>query len=80
MSTGLRALKLALLGRLGVPRLSSSMKPALLRGLVDLHLAELRPARALSPGNHGLFQINGLMALVWQFPGIRGAEAAPPMR
>jgi hypothetical protein len=74
MSTGLRALKLALLGQLAAAR--GMALPPPFAELVDLHMSELaRPAK-LSPGNHGLFQMNGLRALAWQFPNHPRSEAA----
>ena len=76
MSTGLRALKLAYvihaarLCRIDLPR------PGMMDRLVELHVARLADPKELSSGNHGLFQLNGLMALVWLFPDMPGAERA----
>ena len=73
MSTGLRALKLAFLGRIATLR--GAALPPLVPELVSRHMAELARPAALSPGNHGLFQMSGLKALAWQFPETPGAEA-----
>jgi hypothetical protein len=76
MSTGLRALKLAYvihaarLCGIDLPR------PGMIDRLVALHVARLADPKELSSGNHGLFQLNGLMALAWLFPDMPGAERA----
>lgn len=74
MATGLRALKLALLGRVAVER--GAALPPSFAALVDLHIVELARPAGLSPGNHGLFQLSGLRALVRQFPDHPRARAA----
>ena len=77
MSTGLRALKLAYVihaARLCKVDLPS---PEMINRLVDLHVARLTDPKELSSGNHGLFQMNGLMALVGcsELPGAKRARA-----
>ena len=74
MATGLRALKLAFLGRLAAAR-GVDLGP-LLPEIVARHMAELSRPEKLSQGNHGLFQMSGLKALAWQFPDVPGAAAA----
>lgn len=73
MATGLRALRLAYLvlatRRLGTPL----PDPKMMVELVERHAAILTDPDRLSPGNHGLFQMNGLMALLWLHPGLPGA-------
>lgn len=75
MSTGIRGLKLAYLlvaskyfgtdEKLRVPYLSD---------LLGAHVAHLANSDELNPGNHGLFQLNGLMALAWALPDWPGRE------
>jgi uncharacterized protein (DUF1499 family) len=76
MSTGLRALKLAFLMRLAVRRNYAFPDSAMMADLVDRHIAELCRPEELNPGNHGLFQLNGLMALSWQIPAHPRASQA----
>jgi hypothetical protein len=76
MSTGLRALKLALLVGAVERQKCDFTDPGLIAGLVDRHMDELARPETLSDGNHGLFQLSGLMALAWQHPGHPRAAAA----
>ena len=50
--------------------------PGLIADLVERHIAELSRPEALAWNNHGLFQLSGLMALLWQYPRAAGADAA----
>jgi hypothetical protein len=68
MSTGLRALKLAWLILILRERGQEFPEPEMMDDLVDRHMAELARPAALKPGNHGLFQLNGLMALARALP------------
>jgi len=36
--------------------------------MIEAHLKKLTDPKELNPGNHGLFQLNGLMALLWAWP------------
>lgn len=74
MATGLRAGKLALL--ITLARRDGWRLPNMLSELVDLHIAELSDREKLSDGNHGLFQLNGLMSLVHACPDDPRARAA----
>ena len=76
MSTGLRALKLAWLTLILRERGIGFPDPDMMDDLVDRHMAELARPAALKPGNHGLFQLNGLMALAWACLGHPRAEKA----
>lgn len=65
MSTGLRACKLgALLVWCQEHGVSLPMSDAVFQSLVDAHIAHLTNPKELSQGNHGLTQLNGLMALL----------------
>ena len=78
MATGLRALRLAYLVLAARTQGVDLPDPALIAGLVDRHVAMLADPARLSPGNHGLFQLNGLMALVWLHPDLPRARRAKP--
>jgi hypothetical protein len=74
MATGLRALKIAFLviicQEYGTP-LDTGFNMEL---LVENHFKHLSNPSELSPGNHGLFQLNGLMALAWALPDYPGSQ------
>jgi hypothetical protein len=78
MSVGLRALRLAHLidlilhGRLD----PEPPAPAMLLELWRRHLDELSDPAKLNPGNHGLFQVHGLLALAHVLPGLEAARDA----
>jgi hypothetical protein len=76
MATGLRALKLALLGQVAEQRGHVFEDPGLVADLVARHVAELSRPEGLGWNNHGLFQLSGLKALLWQYPDQPGPEAA----
>lgn len=64
MSTGIRALKLAyILLVFNAKQLTHSINN--FEDLICAHIVSLADPKELNPGNHGLFQINGLMALVY---------------
>ncbi|MCK7546200.1 heparinase II/III family protein [Marinobacter bryozoorum] len=65
MSTGLRASKIAYLVHWCEEQSEMlPLAPEVLQGLVESHLDHLTNPEELNHGNHGLFQLNGLMALV----------------
>ena len=68
MATGVRALKLALLGRIAERQDYVFDDPGLITDLVERHIPELSRPEALEWNNHGLFQLSGLMALLRQYP------------
>jgi hypothetical protein len=74
MSTGLRALKIALLVKIceqyGLPFNRGHNQN--IDTLIEHHLKHLTSPDELCPGNHGLFQLNGLMAMIWAMPDING--------
>lgn len=74
MSTGLRGLKLAWLLMLLDERGVEYPDPEMMSDLVSHHIAELARPAALNKGNHGLFQLNGLMALAKARPNHRLAQ------
>jgi hypothetical protein len=76
MATGIRALKLALLSRTAECLGYVFDNPAPITDLVERHVAELSRPEALGWNNHGLFQLSGLMALLWQNPRLPGAKVA----
>ena len=78
MAAGLRAGKLALLIMLARRHGVQLPDPGMLSELVELHIAELSDPEKMSRGNHGLFQMNGLMALVHACPDNPSARAAEP--
>jgi len=66
MSTGIRADKLAyFLVCCEHHGLNALVHNPAVEQLVEAHLAELANWKRLNPGNHGFFQLNGLMALLW---------------
>lgn len=65
MSTGLRASKIAYLVHWCEEQGEAlPLAPDVLQGLVESHLDHLTNPVELNHGNHGLFQLNGLMALL----------------
>lgn len=69
-----RVLKLACLAitarYLGVPWPITPLR----RAMIERHVAELRDPAKLTQGNHGFYQLHGLMALNWVFPDIATDE------
>ncbi|WP_394062394.1 heparinase II/III-family protein [Alcaligenes sp. WGS1538] len=64
MSVGLRAFKLAYFAlNCEINKIPHRIND--FEGLVKKHIARLSDPSALNKGNHGLFQINGLMSLIW---------------
>ena len=76
MSVGLRALKLASLAVLVQNYDYVIKRPCEIETLVDLHIDELLDLSKLSSGNHGLFQLHGLMSLAYLYPDRPKSEAA----
>jgi hypothetical protein len=64
MSTGLRGLKLAYFS-LMCQKNNVTHSIVGFNELVRAHIEKLADAENLNPGNHGLFQVNGLMALIY---------------
>lgn len=65
MSTGLRASKIAYLVHWCEEQGETlPLAPEVLQALVESHLEHLTNPEELNHGNHGLFQLNGLMALL----------------
>jgi hypothetical protein len=78
MSTGIRAMKLAFLldhGLRGEYELNENMGLILLE-LADAHAVKLQEPEFLSRGNHGWFQIHGLMALCKNLPFLKSCHEA----
>lgn len=75
MSVGLRALKLALMAVLANKFDYENFHSGLVERVVDLHIEELLDPAKLSSGNHGLFQLHGLMALAYFYPERPKSEA-----
>lgn len=64
MSVGLRAFKLAyLILNCEINKISHKVNN--IERLIEKHIACLANPAALNSGNHGVFQINGLMSLIW---------------
>lgn len=64
MSVGLRAFKLAYFAlNCEINKIPHGIND--FEGLIKKHIACLSDPSALNTGNHGLFQINGLMSLIW---------------
>ncbi|MBE2241744.1 MAG: alginate lyase family protein [Burkholderiaceae bacterium] len=68
MSTGIRASKLGLLLRLATRIGFAFPQKVAIDDLVRLHIEHLCNPEELNHGNHGLFQINGAMALATALP------------
>ncbi|MCP1727880.1 hypothetical protein J2T60_001880 [Natronospira proteinivora] len=69
MSTGIRAQKIAfLLWAFRYYGYRDLLEQDFWPALIESHLAKLTDPKELNPGNHGLFQLNGLMALLWIYP------------
>ena len=76
MATGIRASKIALLFTLARQHDLQFPDPELRDQLISLHMVELSDPEKLNLGNHGIFQMQGLMSLVYTCPDSPGAEAA----
>ena len=75
LAVGNRALKLAQIA-LAAPALGVKWPlSALRKKTIRRHVEELSDPAKFSFGNHGFFQLHGLMALAWVFPTIAGVEA-----
>ena len=79
MATGLRALKLALLIRTAELQGYVFDDPGLITDLVN-GISPSSAARKLKWNNHGLFQLSGLMALLWQYPEQPAPRRRAPLR
>ncbi|MEA5446307.1 heparinase II/III family protein [Gammaproteobacteria bacterium AB-CW1] len=69
MAVGLRAQKIALvLIALRYHGWQDLLEQDVWAPMIEAHLKRLTDPKELNPGNHGLFQLNGLMALLWAWP------------
>lgn len=79
MSAGIRAARLASLYYHGISRGElDEGELRLLLAAMDMHVEALKNPRYLNPGNHGLFQMNGLAAICHVARVLRSCDEAGP--
>lgn len=69
MSVGLRALKIAFIVSF-MRKYGYEFDHDFFKVLVEKHIENLSEIKNINVGNHGLFQLNGLMALLWVYPSL----------